>query len=206
MDHVMDLPYIARKTGAMVIGTESTCNVGRAYGIGREKLIEVKAERSFSLGRFRSVIPSLHGVLRRAPNSRIHPNEPLSTGVPANAKTPLRLQDFHEGGTLAYLIRIGGRQILVFGSMSPIEREGEDCVGTSRCRNGARFTSTHRIARSGESATGAADALGPDECDIRLSQEPAIHRLPSFLDEVKEASPETTVRIPKYFEPITIPC
>ena len=32
-DHAMDLPYVARKTGAIVIGTESTCNVARAYGI-----------------------------------------------------------------------------------------------------------------------------------------------------------------------------
>jgi L-ascorbate metabolism protein UlaG (beta-lactamase superfamily) len=30
-----------------------------------------------------------------------------------------------EGGTLAYLIRIGGRQILAFGSMNYIEREIE---------------------------------------------------------------------------------
>lgn len=33
-----------------------------------------------------------------------------------------------EGGTLAYLIRIGGRQILAFGSMNYIEREIDGLV------------------------------------------------------------------------------
>jgi hypothetical protein len=38
-----------------------------------------------------------------------------------------------------------------------------------------------------------------------VSQQPAIDRLQSFLDEVKEASPKTKVIVPKYFDPITIP-
>jgi hypothetical protein len=37
--------------------------------------------------------------------------------IPIDAVAPLRLNRFAEGGTLAYLIRIGGRQILVFGSV-----------------------------------------------------------------------------------------
>lgn len=35
-DHLMDVPYIAKKTGATVIGTESTTYVLRAHGIGDE--------------------------------------------------------------------------------------------------------------------------------------------------------------------------
>jgi L-ascorbate metabolism protein UlaG (beta-lactamase superfamily) len=31
-DHAFDVPYIARKTGATVVGTESTYYVARAYG------------------------------------------------------------------------------------------------------------------------------------------------------------------------------
>src|SRR5271163_3154004 len=37
-DHAMDLPYIARKTGATVIGTERTCSVAAAFGIAGDKL------------------------------------------------------------------------------------------------------------------------------------------------------------------------
>ena len=32
-DHLADVPYIAKKTGAKIIGTETTCNILRAYGI-----------------------------------------------------------------------------------------------------------------------------------------------------------------------------
>ena len=32
-DHVLDVPYIARKTGAMVLGTQSTINLARASGV-----------------------------------------------------------------------------------------------------------------------------------------------------------------------------
>src|ERR1700722_7874118 len=32
-DHSLDMPYIARKTGALVIGTESTGNLARASGV-----------------------------------------------------------------------------------------------------------------------------------------------------------------------------
>ena len=32
LDHVLDMPYIARKTGAQVIGTESASNFARDNG------------------------------------------------------------------------------------------------------------------------------------------------------------------------------
>lgn len=32
-NHAMDMPHIARKTGATVIGTESTANIARASGV-----------------------------------------------------------------------------------------------------------------------------------------------------------------------------
>jgi hypothetical protein len=38
-----------------------------------------------------------------------------------------------------------------------------------------------------------------------VSQEPAIERLQSFLAEVKKASPNTTVIVPKHFQPIALP-
>ncbi len=38
-----------------------------------------------------------------------------------------------------------------------------------------------------------------------VDQQPAVDRLQSFIDEVKAASPTTTVIVPKYFVPIPIP-
>src|SRR5262245_10055870 len=76
-DHALDLPYIARKTGATVIGTESARNLARAYGIPGDKLIVARGGDDLEFeGWSVRVIPSLHGILRRAPFLRRDPNAP----------------------------------------------------------------------------------------------------------------------------------
>src|SRR5690606_11669044 len=46
-DHLSDVPYIAKKTGAKIIGTETTCNILRAYGIKDDQLYEVKGGEDY---------------------------------------------------------------------------------------------------------------------------------------------------------------
>jgi len=116
-----------------------------------------------------------------------------------------------EGGTPAYLIRIGGRQILAFGSMNYIEREVEGLrpdvalIGAMPERREI-FEYTPRLLR----ALGYPPLVLPTHWDrfnvpYDASQEPAIQRLQPFLAEVKSASPKTRVLVPKYSEPIAIP-
>ena len=118
-DHIMDVPYIARKTGATITGHENTTNLMRVYGIVEDKLITVRGGEDYQFETFSvKVIPSLHSPLfqKHYYDSRI-----ISPGV----KSPVRLQDLVEGGSLTYLIRFMGYQILTFGSMNFIERELE---------------------------------------------------------------------------------
>ena len=212
-DHAMDMPYIAKKTGAIVIGTESTRNVARAYGIANDKLIVGRGGDDLEFGSMSlRIIPSLHGVLRRAPFLSRDPSAPPPPTVVADgAKAPMRIADFAEGGTLAYLIRIGGRQVLVFGSMNFIEREVEGLrpdvalIGAMPERREIHEY-TSRLLR----AIGYPRIVLPTHWDrfnvtYDVSQAPALERLQSFIAEVKAASPNTEVRIPKYFEPIEIP-
>jgi L-ascorbate metabolism protein UlaG (beta-lactamase superfamily) len=127
-DHALDAPYIATKTGATIIGTESTYHFTRAQGVPADKRLVVRGGEDYAFAGFSvRVIPSLHGVLRRAPNRSPDPNASLRPAVfPSDAKLPFRMGDLLiEGGTLEYLIRLGGRQILAFGSMNYIEREIE---------------------------------------------------------------------------------
>ena len=53
-DHVLDVPHIALKTGAAVIGTESTENVMKAYGVPEEHLITVRGGEDYQFGSFPS--------------------------------------------------------------------------------------------------------------------------------------------------------
>ncbi|MBK8314978.1 MAG: MBL fold metallo-hydrolase [Acidobacteria bacterium] len=122
-DHMMDVPYIARKTGAFVLGTESTTNVARANGVLEEKLITIKGGEDFEFGSFSlRIIPSLHWHVEKAcSNPGI---------VPRDIKTSMYARELVEGGSLAYLLRFNGHQILTFGSMNYIEKELE---GASQC-------------------------------------------------------------------------
>ncbi len=206
-DHVLDMPYIARKTGALVIGTESTTNFARDSGVHGSQILTVKGGEDLQLrGCSVRVIPSLHGIL---PTSAHLP--PPSTIFPADAKPPFRLgQLFIEGGTLAYLIRIAGHQIIVFGSMNYIEREVDGLrpdvalIGAMPERQKI-YHYTERLLH----ALGDPPLVMPAHWDrfnvpYDVSQQPAIDRLQSFIAEVKAASPHTQVIVPKYFTPVLV--
>jgi L-ascorbate metabolism protein UlaG (beta-lactamase superfamily) len=52
-DHAMDAPEVARRTGALLLGSESTANIGRGWGLP-ESQIRVAADREpLQFGKFR---------------------------------------------------------------------------------------------------------------------------------------------------------
>ncbi len=210
-DHVLDVPYIARKTGALVIGTESTIRYARACGVPAGQLLTVKGgdDLEFQVFSLR-VIPSLHGILRHLPGLPARLEPPPPDVFPADAKPPFRFVDFVEGGTLAYLIRLNGVRVLAFGSMNYMEREVEGLrpdvalVGAMTERREI-YHYTERLMR----ALGDPPLVLPTHWDAfnvpyGMSQQPAIDRVQSFVAEVKAASPRTRVIVPAYFQPIRI--
>ena len=107
-------------------------------------------------------------------------------------------------------MRIGGREILAFGSMNYIEREIQGLrpdvalIGAMPERREI-YDYTGRLLR----ALGYPRLVLPRHWDrfnvtYEVSQEPAIQRLQSFVAEVKAASPKTIVIVPKYFEPVSV--
>jgi L-ascorbate metabolism protein UlaG (beta-lactamase superfamily) len=52
VDHIMDAPYIAKKTGATVIGHQSSINVMRASDVPEAKLLMVRGVKTTSSGSF----------------------------------------------------------------------------------------------------------------------------------------------------------
>jgi L-ascorbate metabolism protein UlaG (beta-lactamase superfamily) len=204
-DHVLDVPHIALKTRALVVGTESTENVMRAYGVPEEELITVRGGEDYEFGVFSvRVIPSIHSALD-------HKRYFSSDRAPTGMKAPLTLRQMHpEGGTLAYLIRFHGHQILAFGSMNYIEREIEGLrpdvvlVGAAASRREIHDY-TERLMRDLNYPT----LVLPTHWDNFLapygaSQQSAIDALQTFVQEVAAASPKTRVIVPKYFEPIRL--
>jgi L-ascorbate metabolism protein UlaG (beta-lactamase superfamily) len=204
-DHVLDVPAIALKTHATVIGTESTENVLRAYKVPEEQLITVRGGEDYEFGTFSlKVIPSLHSPLD-------HKHYFSSEKAPEGMKAPLTLRQMHpEGGTLAYLIRFHGHQILAFGGMNYIEREIEGLepdvvlVGAAASRKEINDYSGRLMRDLHFPALVLPTHWDNFTAPFGASQQPSIDALQSFLEEIKTASRKTKVITPKYFEAIPL--
>src|SRR5262249_33163926 len=116
-NHTLDMPHIARKTGAIVIGTESTAVLARAGGVPEAQILTVHGGEDYEFGALSlKVIPSLHSALngKHYYDGRVFPRD---------FRGPRRMDNDVEGGTLAYMLRFAGHKILWFGSMNYLERE-----------------------------------------------------------------------------------
>lgn len=61
-DHAMDSPLVAKRTGALLIGSESTLNIGRGLGLGEDRMRRVASGDTVQLGKWKlTFIASRHG-------------------------------------------------------------------------------------------------------------------------------------------------
>lgn len=51
-DHALDSPVVARRTGAVLVGSESTLQIGRGYGLPASQLVPVELGEAIKFGRF----------------------------------------------------------------------------------------------------------------------------------------------------------
>jgi L-ascorbate metabolism protein UlaG (beta-lactamase superfamily) len=51
-DHAMDAPEVARRTGALLLGSESTANIGRGWGLPESQIRVARDREPIALGRF----------------------------------------------------------------------------------------------------------------------------------------------------------
>ncbi|MEK9673683.1 MAG: MBL fold metallo-hydrolase [Rhodospirillaceae bacterium] len=202
-NHAMDVPYIANKTGAVVIGTESTCNIAANGGVPDEQIHAVRGGEDYDYGKFSiRVIPSLHSAL----SCKLYKD--FGT-VPVKG-APLNLDEYVEGGTLAYLIRIGGREVLLFGSMNYIEREVEglrpDVVFIASAPPRLEIHDyTGRLMRAlGLPPIVVATHWDDQGLPFGAPQDKAFAQTDAFVQEVKAVSPKSEVFVPKHFETVVL--
>jgi L-ascorbate metabolism protein UlaG (beta-lactamase superfamily) len=110
-DHAMDSPEVARRTGAVLVGSESTANIAHGVGFPEERLRLVRGGESFEFGALRlRVFPSRHFPHGQAMGEI---REPL---VP-----PARALDYLEGGSFSLVVEGGGATALVQGSAGHVD-------------------------------------------------------------------------------------
>ncbi|GAA1677240.1 MBL fold metallo-hydrolase [Glycomyces endophyticus] len=118
-DHIADVPAVAAKTGATVLGTETHLNLLRAMGTPDEQLAQVSGGEVYRFeGYTVEVFRSSHGVTGRHktllfPGTRPGP-------VPAR---PTAIKHLVEGGSLAYLVTFGETSLFFNGLPSFHEHE-----------------------------------------------------------------------------------
>jgi L-ascorbate metabolism protein UlaG (beta-lactamase superfamily) len=204
-NHTIDMPYIARKTGATVIGTESTINLARAGGVPESQLLAVHGGEDWAFGDFSvKVIPSLHSALngKHFFDSRV---------VPRDFRGLRRLGTDVEGGTLAYLLRLAGWAILWFGSMNYIEREVQglrpDVAMIAAARQRLEiYDYTGRLMRAlGLPRVVFATHWDEQSFPFGAPQDERLREAEAFVQEVKRVSPRTRVILPRHLERHTLP-
>lgn len=207
-DHALDAGTISKRTGAVIIGTETAANLARAYDVAEDKLITVIGGEDYDFDTFSlRVIPSIHSALddkRYFGNGR-----GIAGKAPRGLRAPLRRNEYQEGGSLAYLIRIGGHEVLAMGSMNFLEREMQGLrpdialVGANSQRLEIHDF-TGRLMR----ALGHPAVVIPSHADGYGNPNPppaALADRQKFLGEVAAASPLSRAIVPTWFEPIVIP-
>lgn len=120
-DHVMDMPYVANKTGALVYGSASAVNVGRGGCVKEDQMEVFEDNRTYQIGAYSiRVIPSLHSkptILNNDIGQTI--DQPLRE----NAK----LRDYKEGGSFDFYVEAHGKKYMIRPSFNYIEGQMDGC-------------------------------------------------------------------------------
>ncbi len=207
-DHALDAGYISRKTGATILGHETAANLARANGVRDSSIITVVGGEDYAFGDISiRVVPNIHSALDA--KHYFNNTRGIVGTAPRGLTAPLRRNQYVEGGNLAYLIRIGGHEVLAMGSMNYLEREMEGLrpdialVGANSQRLEIHDY-TGRLMR----VLGYPTLVIPTHADSYGNPKPtaaAIADRMRFHEEVTAASPGSRVLDPTWFEPIVVP-
>lgn len=106
-DHVMDAPIVALKTGAQLIGSESTAYVALGLEFPKKRITIIAGDETMDIGQFQiTPIVSDHVPSLLAPKGQIE----------APLKPPTYWSRYKEGGSYSLLISHGAKKMLVQGS------------------------------------------------------------------------------------------
>lgn len=108
-DHAMDAPEVARRTGALLLGSESTANIGRGWGLPEDRIRVVRDAERLRFGSFEVVIHATRHfefpdeAMRERALGDPHITEPLVPPVGAfeyKVGVPLAVELRHPRGSL----------------------------------------------------------------------------------------------------------
>lgn len=105
-DHAMDAPEVAKRTGALLLGSSSTAMVGRGWGLAEAQIQIAELGRPLRFGKFTvTLYPSVHA-----------PTGFTGGQIDAPLVPPQRAFAYKEGQSYAVLVEHEGKRVLITGS------------------------------------------------------------------------------------------
>jgi L-ascorbate metabolism protein UlaG (beta-lactamase superfamily) len=114
-DHVLDAPYTALQTGAVIYGSSSAMNVARGGNVPESQMVQFADNTSYTVGNYRiTVIPSLHSKPTIL-------NNDLGETIDAPLVQPAKLRDYKEGGSYDFYIETPEKTYMIRPSFNYIK-------------------------------------------------------------------------------------
>lgn len=118
-DHAMDAPEVARRTGAVLLGSESTANIGRGWGLPEAQIQVLRDRQPVRLGQF--VITPIESQHFQFPDPIVRENALAEPDITEPLVPPVRVFDYRVGK--AYLLHVSHPKgsWLIVGSAGYVE-------------------------------------------------------------------------------------
>lgn len=114
-DHAMDAPFVAEITEAVLVGSESTANIGRGWGLPENRIVVPASGEKLEFGKFTvTLIESRHFPLRFGKSL-------LGKSIDEPLVPPASVLEYLEGGSYSVLVRHPLGSVLIQGSAGYIE-------------------------------------------------------------------------------------
>ncbi len=117
-DHAMDAPEVARQTGALLLGSASSANIGRGWGLPESQIRVVEPAQAFHFGNFKvTLLQSRHAPMP-APIAALTGH---GETIAAPFIHPARLHQYKEGGSYTVVIEHPRGNLLIQPSAGYVE-------------------------------------------------------------------------------------
>ncbi len=204
-DHLLDAPFIAKTTGAKIVGSHTTCSFARAAGVPEAQIVIVPREGA------EVRIGDIEVRFVRSRHGRIFPlGIPYPGEVLAPPSLPAHMSQYRMGGAFGVLVRTNGVTIYHNGSADLVDTEldGERAdvllVGLA-----GRQSTRNYLGRLVDALT--PKLIVPTHHDSFFGPlDRGVHLLPridmeGFSSEVHAVARDATLITPGYFERIAVP-
>lgn len=201
VDHMLDAPAVALRTGAELLGSESAVKIAMSQGVPADRVIPVKGGEDYAFDGFSvRVLPSLHSALG---------DKHTVINAPLSVLPPRRFDDWVEGGTFQYFVRVGGRQIFVSTTANFIERElvglrPDIAIIAPGLREEIHDYTCRLLNVLGKPPVVLATHFDNWRAPAPTTPEPPSDDLRAFVAEVEACAPGTRVVVPAHFQRMTL--